>query len=103
MVLAVWCIWSIASSIDVIRSLMSPRSNGVIKVRRPVRLVLVGHDLPAVMLDRVASRQQPAQGVRAGHERAPVTHEQLDEALLPGQEGRNHPSIRSSRAGEVLG
>ena len=31
---AVFCIWSMASSIDVIRSLMSLRSNGVMKVRR---------------------------------------------------------------------
>ena len=34
MVLAVFCIWSIVLSIAVIKSLMSPRSNGVIKVRR---------------------------------------------------------------------
>ena len=32
--LAVCCIWSMASSIEVIRFLMSPRSNGVMKVRR---------------------------------------------------------------------
>src|SRR4051812_26893882 len=32
--LAVCCIWSMASSIAVIRFLMSPRSNGVMKVRR---------------------------------------------------------------------
>ena len=31
---AVCCIWSMASSIAVIRFLMSPRSNGVMKVRR---------------------------------------------------------------------
>ena len=34
MVLAVFCIWSMVLSIDVIRSLMAPRSNGVMKVRR---------------------------------------------------------------------
>ena len=34
--LAVFCIWSMALSIEVIRSLMSPRSNGVMKVRRTV-------------------------------------------------------------------
>src|SRR6266540_2008123 len=34
MVLAVFCIWSMALSIEVIRSLMSPRSNGVMKLRR---------------------------------------------------------------------
>ena len=32
--LAVFCIWSMELSIEVIRSLMSPRSNGVMKVRR---------------------------------------------------------------------
>ncbi len=49
---AVCCIWSIASSIAVIRFLMSPRSNGVMKVRRTARQHLAG-DAVGVILELV--------------------------------------------------
>ena len=92
MALAVLFIWSMASSSDVMRSWMSLRSNGVMKVRRTAvstwRVTSSAAasciaDLLAVAGDAVAAREQPAQRLGAGEHDGGVLGEQVEEAVLP--------------------
>ncbi len=88
MALAVFCIWSMASSSWPIRSLMSPRSNGVMKraahaqqhiAGDRVGLVLMGHDAAAGLGHAGAAFQQVAQRDGALHQGAGMGVEKGEE------------------------
>ena len=86
--LAVFCIWSMELSIDVIRSRMLPRSNGVMKraahrdqdlARDVVGVVLAIHHDLVVRGDRIAALQHRPQRLGAGHHRVRMLIEQVEE------------------------
>jgi len=100
--LAVFCIWSMASSIAVMRSLMAPRSKGVIKLRRTAirmsRVTLSGIVLPihyelVVFRDDIAALQQRTQGVGAGHDDVRMFGKQFENRSSLGNRAWNQRSI----------
>jgi hypothetical protein len=96
MVLAACCIWSIASSIAVIRSLMRPRSKGVMKVRRAAnrtsRVISSASCSRStisrqLLRHRLAALQQLPQRFCAGDQGVRMVGEQLEEAVFLRHEG----------------
>ncbi len=61
-----------------------------------VRPGLVLEDALAILLDPVAALEQAAQRLGARHDLVAVPHEQVEEALLPGHQHLNQPSIEAS-------
>ena len=91
MAFAVCCIWSIESSIAVIRLLMSARSNGVMKVvrssdqhlaRDAVGLVLERHHVLEAELELVVAGEHLTERARRAHHHGGVTLEQGEEVPL---------------------
>ena len=94
MVLTVLCIMSMASSIDWIRSLMSPRSKGVMKLRRTASSTSRGDivglvfklDDPLAIADRSPRPGEAFERVGGTDDGAGMVREEIEKAVFAGKE-----------------